>query len=78
VNVGSVFKEDIKDITFDEFQKGWRDHAKELYKLCWLCSSKAFKTNRQTLEQIEKLVDQMIEIAFYDTYENSLKKKEVK
>jgi hypothetical protein len=74
INVGYIEKE-MADITFDEFAKRWRDHAKQLHKLCWCDSREAFETNRQTLEQIEKLVDQMIEIAFNDEYEKQQKKK---
>ncbi len=74
INVGYIEKE-MEDITFDEFAKRWRDHAKQLHKLCWCDSREALETNRQTLEQIEKLVDQMIEIAFNDEYEKQQKKK---
>jgi len=75
VNVGFIEKE-MADITFDEFAKRWRDHAKQLHKLCWCDSREAFEANRETLEQVERLVDQMIEIAFNDTYDKQQKKKE--
>ena len=75
VNVGFIEKE-MADINFDEFATRWTDHAKQLHKLCWCDSREAFEANRKTLEQVEKLVDQMIEIAFNDTYEKQQKKKE--
>ena len=75
MNVGFI-KEDYKDITFDEFATRWKDHSEQLHKLCWCDSREAFEANRQTLEQIKKLVDQMIEIAFNDEYEKQQKKKE--
>jgi len=74
INVGFIDKE-YKDITFDEFATRWRDHAKQLHKLCWCDSREAFEANRETLEQVERLVDQMIEIAFNDTYDKQQKKK---
>ena len=75
MNVGFINKE-YKDITFDEFAKRWRAHAKQLHKLCWCDSREAFETNRETLEQVERLIDQMIEVAFNDEYEKQQKKKE--
>ena len=75
MNVGFINKE-YKDITFDEFAERWRDHAKQFNKLAWCYSDKAYDANRQNLEQIKKLVDQMIKIAFNDEYEKQQKKKE--
>ena len=74
VNVGFIEKE-MADINFDEFAKRWTDHAKQLHKLCWCDSREAFEANRKTLEQVEKLVDEMIKVAFNDTYEKQQKKK---
>ena len=38
-------------------------------------SREAFETNRKTIDQVEKLIDQMIEVAFNDEYEKQQKKR---
>ena len=66
---------DQVEFTLEEYAKRWTDHAKQLHKLCWCDSREAFEANRKTIEQVEKLVNQMIEVAFNDTYEKQQKKK---
>jgi hypothetical protein len=67
---------DMQDFTLAEYAKRWQTYSEQLYKLCCCDSREAYENNRKTINQIEELIDQMIEVAFNDTYEEQQKKKE--